>query len=89
MVVLNRFRDERLNRDPAGRLEPSYSPHGVLNGLKAGRFHIPRPVCGLEHEFNIAAVIVGGAGWKPDELCVHYLLTAARELGARRAYGRY
>jgi len=89
MAAFRRYRDERLNRHSAEALEPSYCPHGVLNGLKAGLFHIPRPVCGLEHEFNIAAVISTKHGRRSDEICVDYLLTAARDLGGRRAYGRY
>jgi hypothetical protein len=89
MSSVRRYRDERLNHNPADRLEPSYCPHGVLNGLKAGQFRIPRPVCGVEHEFNIAAVIPTRQGWTVDEICVDYLLTAARDLGAHRARGRY
>lgn len=89
MCLIRRYCDERLNRGPTAHLEPSYCPHGVLNGLKAGKLHIPRPVCGLEHEFNIAAVISTKHGLRPDEICVEYLLTAARDLGARPAYGRY
>jgi hypothetical protein len=89
MCFSKRYCDERLNRDSMARLEPSYCPRGVLNGLKAGLFRIPRPVCGLEHEFNMAAVINTRHGLRPDEICVEYLLTAARDLGARRAYGRY
>lgn len=83
------YRDEMLNRRPADRIAPVLSLQKVLKGISAGRIFVPRPVVGLEHEYNIAAVL-GARGYrKPDDICIDYLLAAAVKRGALSAYGRY
>jgi len=83
------YRAEMLNRSPGDRIAPVFSLQKVLKGISAGRIFVPRPVVGLEHEYNIAAVL-GARGYrKPDDICIDYLLAAAAKLGALSAHGRY
>jgi hypothetical protein len=67
-------------------LEPVYE-HGVLQGLQFGKLLIPRPVLGIEHEFNIAARVPPGLRQQPDVFAISALLEAVDELGGRPARG--
>jgi hypothetical protein len=73
-----------LNRACLTELKPVIR-RGTLTGLQAGEIFLPRPVIGVEHEFNIAAKLPKEVHRSADELCIDALLRAARQLGGRSA----
>jgi len=81
---VNTYANEKLAVGECASLEPVFE-NDVLTGLILGRVQIPRPLLGLEHEFNIAARLALKHAGGVDSYAIGALLEATDQLGGQLA----
>ena len=81
------FADPTLNLGRGDSSSPVIE-NGVLAGIQVGPFFIPRPVVGVEHEFNIALNLPSDERRRPDAVGIDAVLAATRDLGGFPARGK-
>ena len=81
------YADPGLNLGTGDSLSPVIE-NGILAGIQAGPCFIPRPVVGVEHEYNIALNLPRDERRRPDAVGIDALLAATRQLGGFPARGK-